>query len=210
MLHGIAHVGSPLRRYVIKGLLGCGTFGQVARCKSLDTGGNEVAVKVIKNLQAYFNQAVVEVHILKVLNQNYDPDNVANIVRMLDYFVHCNHLCIVFERLHDNLFEVIQRNHYRGLSTTLVRHMSRQVRSRVLSHDSLGRTARHTGRKLHQVQPAGRVQAVVTLQDRPYTDTMSCPLLARCPLLALLGVWGHHTPCHASPLVKTRWNFDAG
>ena len=47
-----------LRRYVVKDVLGSGTFGQVVRC-TCETGGETVAVKVIKNLPAYYQQVLV-------------------------------------------------------------------------------------------------------------------------------------------------------
>ena len=43
-------------RYVVLSTLGAGTFGQVVKCRLQDTG-EEVAVKVIKNQQAFYCQA---------------------------------------------------------------------------------------------------------------------------------------------------------
>ena len=106
-------------------MLGCGTFGQVVLCSSDESV--DVAVKVIKNQPAYFNQATIEASILKLLNQQHDPSGEKHIVRMLDYFVHANHLCIVFERLHANLYEVLKWNHYRGLSLSFVCIIIKQV-----------------------------------------------------------------------------------
>jgi hypothetical protein len=37
------------------------------------------------------------------LNQQYDPDDGHQIVRLLDHFVHQKHLCLVFELLTYNL-----------------------------------------------------------------------------------------------------------
>ena len=88
----------------------------------------EVAVKVIKNQTAYFNQAIFEAHILKLLNHQHDPDGKLHIVRMYQYFTHANHLCIVFERLHLNLYEVLRLNSYNGLSLDLVCLITKQVR----------------------------------------------------------------------------------
>lgn len=51
------------RRYIVKDVLGHGTFGQVAKCWVPDTG-SFVAVKIIKNQTAYYQQALVEVAIL--------------------------------------------------------------------------------------------------------------------------------------------------
>lgn len=50
-------------RYIVKDLLGHGTFGQVAKCWNSDTN-SFVAVKIIKNQPAYYQQALVEVTIL--------------------------------------------------------------------------------------------------------------------------------------------------
>ena len=93
----------------------------------MDTG-MEVAVKVIKNQSNYFNQALFECAILKSLNESHDPDGKLHIVRMYQYFTHANHLCIVFERLHLNLYEVLRFNNYNGLSLDLVCLITKQVR----------------------------------------------------------------------------------
>ena len=61
-------------------MLGCGTFGQVVLCTS--EAGHEVAIKVIKNQPAYFNQATIEAKILKLLNEQHDPTGERHIVRM--------------------------------------------------------------------------------------------------------------------------------
>lgn len=50
----------------MKDLVGAGTFGQVAKCFTEET--NEfVAVKVIKNLPAYYTQARFEIGILHMV-----------------------------------------------------------------------------------------------------------------------------------------------
>lgn len=54
------------RKFVIIDLLGHGTFGQVAKCQNVATR-ELVAVKVIKNMPAYFNQSMMEVRILELV-----------------------------------------------------------------------------------------------------------------------------------------------
>lgn len=44
--------------------LGKGTFGQVVKCKSL-SGIRVVAVKVVKNKPAYYNQALMEIKLMQ-------------------------------------------------------------------------------------------------------------------------------------------------
>ncbi|KAJ0013189.1 hypothetical protein Pint_20894 [Pistacia integerrima] len=114
------------RRYVVKDVLGHGTFGQVAKCWDAETN-SFVAVKIIKNQPAYYQQALVEVSILTTLNKKYDPDDKHHIVRIYDYFVHQRHLCICFELLDTNLYELIKINHFRGLSLSIVQLFSKQI-----------------------------------------------------------------------------------
>ena len=57
-------------RYVVKDLVGSGTFGQVAKCYTEETN-DYVAVKVIKNQPAYYTQAKFEIGVLHmVLSQS--------------------------------------------------------------------------------------------------------------------------------------------
>ena len=53
-------------RYLILDVLGQGTFGQVVKCQNLKTQ-EVVAVKVIKNKTAYFNQSMMEVSVLDLV-----------------------------------------------------------------------------------------------------------------------------------------------
>ena len=112
--------------FEVRDTLGSGTFGQVVRCREKGTG-RQAAVKVIKNHPAYFHQAHVEIGILHMLNTKCDESDQHHIVRMLDHFVHRSHLCIVFEVLNVNLYELLRQNNFRGLSTKLVRTFTRQL-----------------------------------------------------------------------------------
>ncbi|KAL1536544.1 dual specificity protein kinase yak1 [Salvia divinorum] len=114
------------QRYVVKDVLGQGTFGQVAKCWVAEMN-SFVAVKIIKNLPAFYQQALVEVSILTTLNKKFDPEDKHHIVRIYDYFVYQNHLCIVFELLDVNLYELLKLNHFRGLSLSIVQLFSKQI-----------------------------------------------------------------------------------
>ncbi|KAB8079614.1 kinase-like domain-containing protein [Aspergillus leporis] len=113
-------------RYLILDVLGQGTFGQVVKCQNLKTG-EVVAVKVIKNKTAYFNQSMMEVSVLDLLNSRYDKNDDHHLLRLKDTFIHRQHLCLVFEILSVNLYELIKQNQFRGLSTTLVRVFAQQL-----------------------------------------------------------------------------------
>lgn len=72
-------------------------------------------------------QARVEVGVLQFLNTRGDPENRHHIVRMRDFFVFRNHLCLVFELLSVNLYELVKHNQFRGLSMNLLRVFINQV-----------------------------------------------------------------------------------
>jgi len=107
-------------RYHALSNLGSGTFGQVFEC-SVSGSEERVAIKVIKNQAAYYHQARVEIGILQLLNTQADPHDERHIVRLKDFFMYHGHLCLAFELLNLNLYELIRRNKFRGLSLSLVR-----------------------------------------------------------------------------------------
>eukprot|EP00871_Galdieria_phlegrea_P003119 jgi/Galph1/3808/GphlegSOOS_G2494.1 len=113
-------------RYIVVDLFGGGTFGQVFKCFNEQTG-EVVAVKVIKNQPAYYRQAWMEVYILDVLHKTHLPEKVKHIVKLLRYFVYRNHLCLVFESLNINLYELIKLNNFRGLGLELVSIFVEQI-----------------------------------------------------------------------------------
>lgn len=106
-----------------------------------------VAVKVVKNKPAYFNQSMMEVTILELvrtiteifgpskskrgicmqLNNQCDPHDEHHILRLRDSFIHKHHLCLVFELLSSNLYELIKQNQFQGLSTQLVKVFTAQL-----------------------------------------------------------------------------------
>lgn len=61
------------------------------------------------------------------LNNQYDPNDQHHILRMHESFIHRNHLCLVFECLSSNLYELIKQNQFKGLSTQLVKVFTQQL-----------------------------------------------------------------------------------
>lgn len=111
------------RKYMVLDLLGLGTFGQVVKCQNL-SNQSVCAVKVIKSKPAYVNQSLTEKRILEFLNANSDG---TNFIRLLDTFMHKEHLCLVFELLASNLYELIKQNRFQGLNIKLVRMFTKQL-----------------------------------------------------------------------------------
>ncbi|XP_077025858.1 dual specificity tyrosine-phosphorylation-regulated kinase 4 isoform X2 [Tamandua tetradactyla] len=106
-------------RYEVLEMIGKGSFGQVVKC--LDHKSNElVALKIIRNKKRFHHQALVELKILDTLRRK-DKDNTHNVVHMKDFFYFRNHLCITFELLGINLYELMKNNSFQGFSMSIVR-----------------------------------------------------------------------------------------
>ena len=69
---------------------------------------------------------------LQYLNNRGDAEDRHHIVRMRDFFVFRNHLCLVFELMSVNLYELVKHNRFKGLSLTLLRVFIAQVRPAAL------------------------------------------------------------------------------
>ncbi|KFO20233.1 Dual specificity tyrosine-phosphorylation-regulated kinase 4 [Fukomys damarensis] len=109
-------------RYEVLEMIGKGSFGQVAKC--LDHKNNElVALKIIRNKKRFHHQALVELKILEALRRK-DKDNSYNVVHMKDFFHFRNHLCITFELLGINLYQLMKNNSFQGFSLSLVRRFT--------------------------------------------------------------------------------------
>lgn len=109
-------------RYMVIELLGVGTFGQVFRCVSNE--GDEVAIKVVKAINRYFQYGMNEVRILRRLKDNGLTERFAN---LNDAFVYKQHLCIVLEVLGMNLYELTKVFRFNGLSYAVLKTFLRQV-----------------------------------------------------------------------------------
>ncbi|KTF77389.1 hypothetical protein cypCar_00004617 [Cyprinus carpio] len=116
------HIGY---RYEVLEVIGKGSFGQVLKC--LDHKTNEmVAIKIIRNKKRFHHQALVELKILDAVRRR-DRDNCHNVIHMKEYFYFRNHLCITFELLGANLYELIKKNNFQGFSLGLIRRFAHSL-----------------------------------------------------------------------------------
>ncbi|XP_064595679.1 dual specificity tyrosine-phosphorylation-regulated kinase 1A-like isoform X8 [Liolophura sinensis] len=112
-------------RYEIDSLIGKGSFGQVV--KAFDRMDQEqVAIKIIKNKKPFLNQAHIEVRLLELMNK-HDAENKYYIVKLKRHFMFRNHLCLVFELLSYNLYDLLRNTNFRGVSLNLTRKFAQQL-----------------------------------------------------------------------------------
>uniref|UniRef100_H3B4P5 dual-specificity kinase n=3 Tax=Latimeria chalumnae TaxID=7897 RepID=H3B4P5_LATCH len=112
-------------RYEIDSLIGKGSFGQVV--KAYDHHEQEwVAVKIIKNKKAFLNQAQIELRLLELMNK-HDTEMKYYIVHLKRHFLFRNHLCLVFELLSYNLYDLLRNTNFRGVSLNLTRKFAQQL-----------------------------------------------------------------------------------
>jgi dual specificity protein kinase YAK1 len=71
--------------------------------------------------------------VARLLNDTYDPDDAKHIVRLMDCFAAHNHLCLVFELLSINIYELLKTNQFRGLPLPMIRSFTKQVSIATLS-----------------------------------------------------------------------------
>lgn len=97
-------------RYEVLSILGKGSFGQVLKCYDYKTHTLQ-AVKIIRNKKRFHHQALVEVKVLETLRHR-DTDDGRNVVHMEEFFYFRSHLCIAFELMSINLYELIKQNNF--------------------------------------------------------------------------------------------------
>ncbi|KAI8927290.1 kinase-like domain-containing protein [Entophlyctis helioformis] len=112
-------------RFEVLKLLGSGSFGQVVHAYDRETK-EDVAIKIIKNRRSFSNQAQIEIRLLKLINHR-DPDNSNCVVHIKEHFIHRNHLCMVYELLSLNLYDLLRRGRFTGLPLSLIRKFTAQI-----------------------------------------------------------------------------------
>lgn len=112
-------------RFEVLKVIGKGSFGQVVKAYDHKTQVH-VALKMVRNEKRFHRQAQEEIRILEHLKKQ-DKDNNMNIVHMYENFTFRNHICITFELLSMNLYELIKKNKFQGFSLQLVRKFAHSI-----------------------------------------------------------------------------------
>lgn len=112
-------------RYEMLKVIGKGSFGQVIKVYDHKTQ-EHVALKIVRNEKRFHRQAQEEIRILQHLKKQ-DKDNTMNIIHMDEHFIFRMHMCITFELLSVNLYELIKKNHFQGFSIQLIRRFAYSI-----------------------------------------------------------------------------------
>ncbi|XP_067937923.1 dual specificity tyrosine-phosphorylation-regulated kinase 2-like [Watersipora subatra] len=112
-------------RYEVLKVIGKGSFGQVVKAYDHKLHAH-VALKMVRNEKRFHRQAQEEIRILEHLKKQ-DRDNTMNLIHMFENFTFRNHICITFELLSMNLYELIKKNKFQGFSLQLVRKFAHSM-----------------------------------------------------------------------------------
>ena len=156
-----------------------------------------VALKMVRNEKRFHRQAAEEIRILEHLRKQ-DHDSTMNVIHMLEHFTFRNHICMTFELLSMNLYELIKKNKFQGFSLPLVRKFAHSI---LQCLDSLHRNhiihcdlkpenilLKQQGRSGIKVRPPPASQFFITylLYQWPLSLFFITYLLYHCPLSILL------------------------
>lgn len=112
-------------------LLGDGTFGRVILADDVQANGHnghptEVAIKVIRDVKRYMENAKIEADILKDIRRA-DQKCSSRCALLSDVFVHdSKFFCMVFEPLGPSLYEFVKANNFRGFWMQDIHAFTRQ------------------------------------------------------------------------------------
>merc|ERR1712166_636611 len=113
-------------RYSLIRKLGEGTFGRVFECADIDDGNKKKAVKVVRSVERYKHDAMVEASVLDELAQ-LDPKNECQCVRLLSRGEAYGHYFLSFESLGPSLAEELELRNYNPFSMRRIRTFGRDM-----------------------------------------------------------------------------------
>ena len=85
-----------------------------------------IAVKMVRKEKRFRRQAREEIWILE-RSRKQDKDTVMNVIHFYEHFSFRNHICVTFELLGMNLYELIKESKFQGFSLHLVRKFARFI-----------------------------------------------------------------------------------
>ncbi|KAM0788289.1 hypothetical protein ACM66B_001435 [Microbotryomycetes sp. NB124-2] len=109
--------------------LGQGTFGKVVAAEHIKTR-QQVAIKIIRNVDKYREAAKMEIAVLKKLEKG-DVTNKFKCIQLTECFINHGHHCLVSELLGQSVFDFLKENGYAPFPLSHVQSFARQLLSSV-------------------------------------------------------------------------------
>lgn len=128
--------GAPFAngRFIIKKLLGQGTFGKVVKAYDKKTN-SYVAIKIIKSIKKYREASKIELRVLTMLKK-HDPTNKFQCIHLRECFDYRDHICIVTDLLKVSLYDFMENNQFLPFPGSHIQAMTKQLlRSVAFLHD---------------------------------------------------------------------------
>ena len=109
--------------------LGKGTFGRVVQC--VDKVDRVFAVKVVRSVPRYVEEAKIEARILDEIQSTFDAcyqgTVSSRIVQMIDFFPFDSYFCLVFEELGMSLFEYQEQTNNRPFMISEIQFFMKDI-----------------------------------------------------------------------------------
>lgn len=113
-------------RYNLTTLLGDGTFGRVVLAHDRINNNREVAIKIIRDVKRYMENAKIEADILADIRKA-DPQGTSGCSIMYETFTHDQRFfCLVLEPLGTSLYDFLKSNNFRGFWMQDIQSIAKQ------------------------------------------------------------------------------------
>ncbi|XP_063720022.1 dual specificity protein kinase CLK2-like [Symsagittifera roscoffensis] len=117
-------------RYELLSTLGEGAFGRVIKCADHDRNGRRIALKVIKNVQKYREEAKLEIKVLETIIDK-DRKFKSGCIYLLDWFNLHGFMCLAFDLLGKSIYDFLKDNNYYPFPMKHIRKIAQQLGSAV-------------------------------------------------------------------------------
>jgi len=211
IIHFAWHRGDILNsRYRVSKLLGDGTFGRVLLAHDQEVN-RQVAIKVIRDVKRYGENARIEADILKDIRRVDPRGEASRSAVMYDTFEHGRHFCLVFEPCGASLYDFLKKNNFRGFWMQDVQSFAEQsLKALAFLHGKLKMT--HTDLKpenilLESMEPPRQAEfpREATLKPSKSRGSSSAYVRPATPAIRLID-FGNATyeEEHHSSIINTR------
>lgn len=118
-------------KYIVTGILGKGSFGEVISVKEINTNNKNFAIKIIRNklinnVNQFKKNSEKEIKILYEINKVNIKDKYP-IIKFFDNFTWNDHLCLIFEKMYINLYQMTKMVNNEIFTLTKIKSIGYQI-----------------------------------------------------------------------------------